>query len=265
MPPAADPIEEAWGLLDDGRPEEALRAAESRLREDPGDGGALLVAGSALLEMGEHARARARLSKALDADPGDPAVRLTMAALHYETCEFAAGLDHVDHVLRQDPGDGYAHYLRGLLCDMLGRSGEADACFRRAAELDPDRCPLPAAIGAREFDAAVAEAVAALPPDFRSRIEGLPILVEDVPSLELLKTLDRPAPDLLGLFVGTPLTLKSHMDLPGTDAVYLFKRNLERAAADREELVEEIGVTLLHEIGHYLGMEEDDLDEAGFA
>lgn len=46
--------------------------------------------------------------------------------------------------------------------------------------------------------------------------------------------------------------------------IYLFKRNLEREANDREDLAEQIRVTLLHEVGHYLGLEEDDLDDAGY-
>jgi predicted Zn-dependent protease with MMP-like domain len=115
------------------------------------------------------------------------------------------------------------------------------------------------------FEEAVDQAAAALPEPFRARLSGIPVLVEEVPGPDILRTLDDPAPDLLGLFVGTPLTLKSGQDLPATDVIYLFKRNLERACADEEELVEQIGVTLRHELGHYLGMDEDDLEEAGHA
>jgi predicted Zn-dependent protease with MMP-like domain len=116
-----------------------------------------------------------------------------------------------------------------------------------------------------EFERYVESAVGELPEEFRGRMENLAILVEEIPSEELLRTLDGPEPDLLGLFVGTPLPEKRLDDLPQPpDAVYLFKRNLEEMCASREDLVEEIRITLLHEVGHFLGMDEDQLSELGY-
>jgi predicted Zn-dependent protease with MMP-like domain len=149
---------------------------------------------------------------------------------------------------------------------MTGDCAAADACFAEAARLDPDHFEVPEAMTPSEFEATVDRALAGLPAEFLRQMGDLPILIEDVPSAALLGTLEEPTPDLLGLFVGTPLTERSTRDLPGVpDAIYLFKRSLERLCVSREELVEEIRVTLLHEIGHFLGMDEDDLDEAGYA
>jgi predicted Zn-dependent protease with MMP-like domain len=71
-------------------------------------------------------------------------------------------------------------------------------------------------------------------------------------------------PELLGLFVGAPNTESSadlNAELP--PRIFLFQRNLERAAKDRAALREEIRVTLYHEIGHLLGFDEDGVAEMG--
>jgi predicted Zn-dependent protease with MMP-like domain len=74
-------------------------------------------------------------------------------------------------------------------------------------------------------------------------------------------------PELLGLFTGVPLDRQSQTSAGGElpPRIYLFKRNLERNVRGTAELAEQIRVTLYHELGHYLGLEEDDLEQAGFA
>ena len=70
--------------------------------------------------------------------------------------------------------------------------------------------------------------------------------------------------DLLGLFVGTPLvdrSIENTGEMPPT--VFLFQRNLERAARDEAELEREIRITLFHELGHALGFDEDGVEEMG--
>ena len=70
-------------------------------------------------------------------------------------------------------------------------------------------------------------------------------------------------PDLLGLFLGVSLLERSgeHPELP--PSIHLYQRNLERAAVDEEELKEQIRITLYHELGHYLGFDEDGVAELG--
>ena len=88
------------------------------------------------------------------------------------------------------------------------------------------------------------------------------VTVEELPSDEILLDESPPLdPDqLLGLFVGIPL---SDAAAGGAGAlpprILVFKRNLERLALDIDELEEEIAVTVYHELGHYLGLDEDDL------
>jgi len=93
--------------------------------------------------------------------------------------------------------------------------------------------------------------------------------VQDLPEESLAEGSDRDevAPDILGLFDGVPLPETESLDLPQLrpNTIYLFQRNLERAAQDRDDLVEQIRITLWHELGHYLGFEEEDMDDLGLA
>jgi predicted Zn-dependent protease with MMP-like domain len=112
------------------------------------------------------------------------------------------------------------------------------------------------------------DALAELPDPFIAAMkEHLALMVEPFPSQALLTTEDPPLdPGLLGLYNGTPLPEREPTHLSGRlpDRIYLFQRNIERAASDRETLVREIAITLYHEIGHFLGMSEEDLEELDF-
>ena len=71
---------------------------------------------------------------------------------------------------------------------------------------------------------------------------------------------------MLGLFVGRDLLGRTQSDLPGTPgAIYLFRRNLLRVCGDRDELAREVRITVQHEVGHLLGLDEDDLEKWGLA
>jgi predicted Zn-dependent protease with MMP-like domain len=73
------------------------------------------------------------------------------------------------------------------------------------------------------------------------------------------------SPEILGLFVGTPIGEKGSGGSGYPDVVLLFQRNLERAGHTRAEVAKEIRITLLHEYGHYLGFEEEDMERLGLA
>lgn len=143
---------------------------------------------------------------------------------------------------------------------------EADDHFERAARLDAERFPSPLRLSEAEFRAHVEKASGMLPDDFARHLEQVAVTVEGLPSEAILREEEPPLdPELFGLFVGVPLTGRSFLS-PGGDLpprILLFQRNLERCFPDREELVEEITVTLRHELGHYLGLEEDELEEIG--
>ena len=94
-------------------------------------------------------------------------------------------------------------------------------------------------------------------------MQNIAIVVEDEPSPALLADMGIEPPDtLLGLYQGTPLTERSWgygNTLP--DRVLIFQGPHERAAEDEGDLVVAIGETLIHEIGHYFGMSEEQIEE----
>jgi predicted Zn-dependent protease with MMP-like domain len=117
-----------------------------------------------------------------------------------------------------------------------------------------------------EFDALVEEALATIPERFRDALKNVAIVVEDEPTDEQLDSVDDGSMEegdtLLGLYEGTPLTERQWDDgnrLP--DKVTLFQGPIEDASEDNDDVVVAIGETLIHEIGHYFGLSEDEIQE----
>jgi len=108
----------------------------------------------------------------------------------------------------------------------------------------------------------VDEALETIPADFREALKNIAIVVEDAPTPEALAEVGIEPPDtLLGLYQGTPLTERpwAHGNaLP--DKITIFQRPIEEASEDEDDLVIAIGETLIHEIGHYFGLSEEEIE-----
>ena len=117
-----------------------------------------------------------------------------------------------------------------------------------------------------EFVRTVEQVLDGLPEQFRQRIGNLAVLVEDIPPEQ---EQPRPGPRprslkprrlVLGVFRGTPATVKSFFDLSyGPDTIVLYQQNIEAVCRSEEEIREQIRLTVIHELGHYFGMSEDQL------
>jgi predicted Zn-dependent protease with MMP-like domain len=113
------------------------------------------------------------------------------------------------------------------------------------------------------FEKHVAEALASIPRRFRDAMTNIAIVVEDEPSPEILEEMEIEPPDtLLGLYQGTPLT-ERRWDYGNAlpDRVLIFQGPHEREADDEDDLVVAIAETLIHEIGHYFGLSEEEIEE----
>ena len=113
------------------------------------------------------------------------------------------------------------------------------------------------------FEALVKDALASIPARFRKAIHNVAIVVEDEPSADVLQEMDIEPPDtLFGLYHGTPLT-ERRWDYGNTlpDRVTLFQGPIERESEDEEDTVIAIGETLIHELGHYFGLSEEEIEE----
>ena len=113
-----------------------------------------------------------------------------------------------------------------------------------------------------QFEQQVATALTTIPKRFRDAMQNIAIVVEDEPDEELLDELEAgPDDTLFGLYTGTPLTERQwgHGNaLP--DRIILFQGPHEREAEDDEDLIASIGETLIHEIGHYFGLSEEEIE-----
>ena len=115
------------------------------------------------------------------------------------------------------------------------------------------------------FEKLVRGALDSLPKKFRERIENVAVVVEDRPEgqedpAKLLQA--NPDEDLLmGEFIGTMRTEKSVWDMQGPDRVVLYQKNIEAICGSEDEIRQEVRLTVLHELGHYFGMEEDQLED----
>jgi predicted Zn-dependent protease with MMP-like domain len=114
-----------------------------------------------------------------------------------------------------------------------------------------------------EFESRVADALASIPRRFRRAMKNIAIIVEDEPSEELLDEMEIEPPDtLLGLYQGTPLPERTSAygnALP--DRILIFQGPHERDSDDDDDLVVAIAETLIHEIGHYFGLSEEEIEE----
>lgn len=117
-----------------------------------------------------------------------------------------------------------------------------------------------------EFNQMVKSALEDLPEPFAAFLEEVPIEIRDRPSGRQLKTVGLTENDLLlGLYTGRPLPSRSVEDsarMP--DVIYLFQDDIEQVCDSADEVRAEVRVTVLHEIGHHFGLDEDDLTRLGY-
>jgi predicted Zn-dependent protease with MMP-like domain len=113
-----------------------------------------------------------------------------------------------------------------------------------------------------EFVKVVEETLDSLPEEFRRRIRNVAVLVEDSPQNQPSVKPGQRGRLLLGVFHGVPATKKSIFDLPGgPDHIVLYQKNVEAVCSSEAEVREQIRLTVIHELGHYFGLDEEQLKD----
>ncbi len=113
-------------------------------------------------------------------------------------------------------------------------------------------------IGEAEFEGLVAEALDGVPPELTSLMDNVVVLIEPEPQPE--------DPDILGLYDGIPLTERdSNYTFRGPDRIFIYRGPLTRMCESREQLVDEVRITVVHEIAHHFGIDDDHLHDLGYA
>jgi Flp pilus assembly protein TadD/predicted Zn-dependent protease with MMP-like domain len=228
-PLAADlAVLESQALNDLGRSDEALDRVDAALRISPNRGDAMHERGVALFDLSRFADAKTAFQKAL----------------------------------QSQPQDAYTHQMLGLTLEQLGEIALADTEQRKALELAPHELSAPVLIPVDEFQKEIDSVVATLPPDRRAHVDKIRVEIADLPDPNDLKAVQPPfPPTILGLYRGPVGRAPTASD--EAPSIVLYRKNLARAVKSRVELSEQIRDTLLHEIGHLEGLDEDDLRRRG--
>ena len=121
-------------------------------------------------------------------------------------------------------------------------------------------------VSRHEFNRIIERAVSRIPREIRARIDNVAIRVETRPSRALLKEMGVPRGEtLLGLYDGVALTERSIEDMPARpDCILLFQEPIEEMCDSVEEIEREVEITIVHEIAHFFGIEEERLDALGY-
>ena len=198
----------------------------------------------------------------LSLEPDNDGAKYERAVALYELCRFSEARAEFESLLKNAEKRAYVHHYLGLLYERESKPGLSKSHFMSAMRLLPDEFSMPPVMSELDFQKAVDAIVEGLPADMKKDLEGIPIATRDIPALEDLTAVSPPlSPTILGLFRGPPL---AEVCLPEMGdpcrSIVLYRKNLARTVKDKAEFLEQIRVTLLHEIGHLRG--EDDLELA---
>ncbi len=259
-----DAAEEA---LDAGNPSDAVRLCDQVLKIDANHPGAWFVRGDALRALGALAEAADAFRTAALARPDHASSWASYGLASFEMLDIKEARRACSRAIREDPRNPEGWWVRALLLEWDGDQPGARRALAHARWLDPLGYPLPPELSDDEVEEIVSEALSELHPAIRDYMANVAILLEEMPRPDSLANYDPPASplDLLGSFSGHSLMERSTDNpwsmLPPT--IVIYRRNLERQAINRDELIHQLRITLFHEIGHFLGLSEEDLEDRG--
>jgi tetratricopeptide (TPR) repeat protein len=225
----------------------------------------LLVAGMAENDLGRSHLALPHLERAAAALPDEADVAYERGVSLFELCRFDEAEKAFRRALALAPDDAWSLHQLGLLAERRGDGAKATKLLARAHDLAPDDFPRDLAVDEETFRREVKAAISALPEDEKRSLSGVPVEIQDLPEADDLLAVEPPlSPTILGLFRGPaedePCT---SADGPRCRAIVFYRKNLIRFAHDRAELEHQVRVTLLHELGHLHGEDDDQLRARG--
>lgn len=132
---------------------------------------------------------------------------------------------------------------------------------RRLSTLGED---MPYRVSREHFGELAERALREIPRRYRRYFRNVAIIVEDYPSDDVVEETGIHRHALMGLFRGQAYGDKDSffaIPSPYPDSIYLYQKNIESVSETEEELMDEIRMTMLHEVGHYFGLSEEDLED----
>lgn len=260
-------LDHAEVALQNGDPRTALESCVQALDLDPRNEEALYLLGECHQEMGDIHRAADAYQRAVLQEPTFSRAWAALGGMHLLNLRWEEARRCFNRALREDPHNADAWYGRAVLRERRGQFDGADRDLMRASRIDPDTYTFPEPLTDDEIEEIVETTISLLHPTLQDYLSNVAILLDEVPSEEVLRQYDPPAApgEVLGYFSGTSL-LERSLENPWSQlpsAIVLFRRVLQRHARNREQLVSELQVTLFHEVGHLLGLDEEDLVARG--
>src|SRR5438477_8053425 len=218
-----------------------------------------LLQAMALDDLGRPGDALAAASKAVELDGKDREARREKGVALFELCRFDDARVELGKLTTEEPDAWAEHYL-GLIAERSQDDVAAATHFARAQKLDPDAFKAAAPAPAAFFQKVVQEEMDKLPPDIKQGLAHANFAIEDLPEVSDLVATDPPlSPGILGLFRPPAETAPAE----AKPTILLYRRNLARAAHSEDELHREVRDTLMHEVGHLNGEDDEQLRDRG--
>jgi predicted Zn-dependent protease with MMP-like domain len=224
-----------------------------------------------LLERIDRLEERERFADALTLarqacvlDPEEPAAWEVRGEMALRSGELEESAESLGRLTRLEPGSADAWFALGEALQWNARDGD-EACFRRAAQLDPGRYVVPFRISPAEFEAVAGAVLPTLPPQVIDFLEdsGTVVAVPRLPALTMVvdSHLD---PHALGYWLGNVYGAAGGWGHVNPAAIEIYQLNIENWCRDRAALSDEIRRTVLHEVGHAVGMDHPTLHADGY-
>ncbi|MDP7111742.1 MAG: metallopeptidase family protein [Myxococcota bacterium] len=259
-------VDAGWEAFHDRRPR-WLRAVLARMRGlEPEAPEVLDLQWRLAYVQGDMDRALEVAQQGAALYPDDPDLLYATGWCLLELGAFEDAVPPLARACEREPTLADGWYDLAVAHEALGNPEATRVAFSRVHELDVSRLSAePRLFTIEEFEAIVASALAEVPGDVQAAMTNLAVIVEDYPDPWIV---EQPPydPRLFGLFVGPTFadTRSTNVATDEPTRIYLFQRNLERQFRHPDWLRDEIRITLIHEVGHFLGLSEADLAERGW-
>jgi predicted Zn-dependent protease with MMP-like domain len=218
------------------------------------------------VELGDFALAESLIDALADAlGDEDPEVMYERAVLAWDQHGPEQAITLLDELLRLEPEHSDAHYARAFACEEAGDREGMIHHFLEVLRLDAliaDEQELGTEDDLDFIEAVAGQVLARVPAEFREHLRDVPIVLEARPHPDIVR--EGFDPRALGLFEGLEQgRLEAGAAALTPTRIVLFHSNLLADFPNREQLAEEIEITVLHEIGHFFGLDEDDVERLG--
>lgn len=179
----------------------------------------------------------------------------------YRQAKPLAGIEHARRAVDNDSEDGESWYALACNLERANRMREADKAFARAERAKERAIAAPWRVTWNRFQRTVAVAAEALRPEFKAALAEITLVMADYAEPYLIE--DFEDCELMGLFEGAERADKGTMHGMISPRIHLWRRSHEHTCSSAKEFDAEVGRTLYHELGHYLGYDEEGLEKLG--